>query len=274
MRIAIEVLGREFEQLSILERFHLMNQAGRDIHAFAGRELEFFDGRAVGGFLDSHLQAAAAKEERFRLKLVKMERALLALVDFQDLSAIVLVVGDPDLATPTLANDFYRLACSAHRVLPFRYRLELYLRESMTTNGTVAASASRNLSASNAWPSTRCTAVTSDARKLSGGFIDSFNLVDLFISVSPDALDRCHYFCRPTSTFHISPPPDPLVERSTLTRAALLPTMQAGPLPASHFALGLRLPKNTSLKYAQEPVPPHSLFGLLLMSAFMLAPFV
>ena len=42
MRVAIEVLRGEFEQLSILQRFHLMHQAARDVHAFAGTEFELF----------------------------------------------------------------------------------------------------------------------------------------------------------------------------------------------------------------------------------------
>jgi hypothetical protein len=43
-------------------------------------------------------------------------------VDFQDLSAIALIIGVPNLATPTFGSDIKRFAYSAHRALSFRER--------------------------------------------------------------------------------------------------------------------------------------------------------
>src|ERR1700684_1157302 len=46
MRIAVEVLGRKLKQLGVFERFHLMHQSDRYVHAFARRELELLERRA------------------------------------------------------------------------------------------------------------------------------------------------------------------------------------------------------------------------------------
>src|SRR5579864_7911388 len=95
MRIAIEMLGRKFVQLGVLERFHLMNEAGVNIHAFAGVEDELLN-LGIGRFLDRNAQAARAQEKGFGFELMEMQRASLALVDFQNFAAIKFVVGEPD----------------------------------------------------------------------------------------------------------------------------------------------------------------------------------
>jgi len=73
MRIAVEVLGRELEQFGIFERFHLMDEARRDIHALARRHLEFVNHVGISGILDPDLEPAGAKKERFGLELMEMQ---------------------------------------------------------------------------------------------------------------------------------------------------------------------------------------------------------
>ena len=55
MRVAVEVLRRELEELRILECFHLVHQAARYIHALSDVEFELFDCRRVGRLFDTHL---------------------------------------------------------------------------------------------------------------------------------------------------------------------------------------------------------------------------
>jgi hypothetical protein len=72
MRVAIEVLCGKFKKLGILERFHLMDQTRRYVHALAGLDLEFFYYFVVKRALDSDARSAAAKQERFSLQLMIM----------------------------------------------------------------------------------------------------------------------------------------------------------------------------------------------------------
>src|ERR1019366_5714274 len=95
MRIDVKVLGGKFKQLSILDRFHLMNQSDRYVHAFACAQFELLDRGAFRRLLDSHDQPAAAQVERFGLELVVMQRALLALANFENFPAIEIAVCDP-----------------------------------------------------------------------------------------------------------------------------------------------------------------------------------
>src|SRR5579885_1574355 len=77
MRIAVEVLGGELEELRILQRFELMHQALRDVEALARSQLEALAALAVRGLLQANQQFSGAKVERFGLELVKMKRAFL-----------------------------------------------------------------------------------------------------------------------------------------------------------------------------------------------------
>jgi len=94
MRIAVEVLSRKFEQFGVLQRFHLMHQSLRNVHALAGDEFELFDGLGLGRFLDSDFEPARAQIERLVFDLVKVQRAALALLNFENLAA-ALVAGRP-----------------------------------------------------------------------------------------------------------------------------------------------------------------------------------
>src|SRR5208282_2885823 len=114
MRIAVKVLGGKFKQLGILDRFHLMNQPDRHIHAFARAQFELLDRGAFRRLLDSHDQLTAAQVERFGLELVVMQRALLALANFENFPAIEIAVRDPYLASPSLGHNPDRLSCSIH----------------------------------------------------------------------------------------------------------------------------------------------------------------
>jgi hypothetical protein len=114
MRIAIEVLGGKFQQLGVFNRFHLMNQPDWDVHAFAGEQLELLDCFASGRFLDANFQLSRAQIKGLGFQLVVVQRALLALADFQDFSAVKISVGDPDLATPSFGYDLDRLSYTIH----------------------------------------------------------------------------------------------------------------------------------------------------------------
>jgi hypothetical protein len=48
MRVAVEVLGGELVQLGVLQRFHLVHQPQRNVHALAGDEFELLDNLGVG----------------------------------------------------------------------------------------------------------------------------------------------------------------------------------------------------------------------------------
>src|SRR5579863_1203094 len=115
MRIAVKMLGGKFQQLGVFDRFHLMNQSDRYIHAFAGDHLELLDGLALGRFLDADFQFSAAQIKRFGFQLMVMQRAFLALADLQDFSAVQVPVGDPDLASPPFGYNSDRFSCPIHR---------------------------------------------------------------------------------------------------------------------------------------------------------------
>jgi hypothetical protein len=59
-----------------------------------------------------------------------MERALFALADFQNFSAVEIAVGDPDLATPSFGYDSDRLSCTIHGFRHFPERVEIIATES------------------------------------------------------------------------------------------------------------------------------------------------
>lgn len=105
MRVAVEVLGGEFVKLGVLERVHLMDEAGRDVHALAGREFELFNCGRLRRRFDLHFETAGAQVEGLGLELVEMQRTAFALPDFEDLAAIEAAVGDPDLAAPAFRHD-------------------------------------------------------------------------------------------------------------------------------------------------------------------------
>src|SRR5215472_3123815 len=50
MRVAIEVLGGKLKQLGVLDRFHLMHQSNRNVHAFAGDQLKLLERLALRRF--------------------------------------------------------------------------------------------------------------------------------------------------------------------------------------------------------------------------------
>jgi hypothetical protein len=88
MRIAVEVLGREFVQFRIFKRFHLMDQARRYVHALPWLHLEFVDYVGINGLFNPDLESARTKKERFSLELMEVKRTFPALANFQDLAAI------------------------------------------------------------------------------------------------------------------------------------------------------------------------------------------
>src|SRR5271170_4905788 len=71
MRVAVKVLGGELVQFGVLQRFHLVHQSQRDVHALAGGEFKLLEHFGVGRFLDANLEPARAQEERLVLNLVK-----------------------------------------------------------------------------------------------------------------------------------------------------------------------------------------------------------
>src|SRR6516164_8380642 len=121
MRIAVEVLGRKFEQFGVLQRFHLMHQSLRNVHAFAGGEFELFDGLGLGRLLDPDLEAARAQVKRLVFDLVKVQRAALALADFEDLAAVKIAVDDPDFASPSLGHDLHWFSRAVHNLPQLPY---------------------------------------------------------------------------------------------------------------------------------------------------------
>jgi len=62
----------------------------------------------------AHEKLAAAQVKRFGLELVVVQRTLLALANFQDLSAVEIAVCDPYFAAPSLGDDPDRFSCSIH----------------------------------------------------------------------------------------------------------------------------------------------------------------
>ena len=114
MGVAVEMLRRELQQLGVFERQHLMDQAPRHVHAFAGLKLEFLYRRRLGRFLYEYLEPAGAQVERFGLELVKVQRTALALFDLENLAAVEVVVRDPYLSAPSFGYDPDRLTNPAH----------------------------------------------------------------------------------------------------------------------------------------------------------------
>src|ERR1700736_776517 len=112
MRVSVEVLGGELVQLGILQRFHLMHQSQRNVHAFAGGEFELLDHLGFGRFLDPYLKAAHAQVERLGLELMEMQRAALTLANLENFAAVEIAIDDPYLAAPALGDNPYRLACA------------------------------------------------------------------------------------------------------------------------------------------------------------------
>ena len=88
MGITVEVLRREFKQFGIFERFHLVHEAGRHVHALAGRHLELIDLIRIDGLLYPDPKPPRTKIERFRLELMEVQRGFMAFADFQDLATV------------------------------------------------------------------------------------------------------------------------------------------------------------------------------------------
>src|SRR5271166_3895975 len=118
MRVAVEVLRRKLKQLRILDSLHLMHQPDRNVHAFARDQFELLDGSALGRLLDAHEQLAAAQVKRLGLDFVEMQRAFLALANFQDLPAVKIAVRDPHFAAPPFGDHLHRFSCSIHLSFP------------------------------------------------------------------------------------------------------------------------------------------------------------
>src|ERR1700736_6164520 len=114
MRVSVEVLGGELVQLGILQRFHLMHQPQRNVHAFAGGEFELLDHLGFWRFLDPDLKAARAQVERLGLELMEMQRAALTLANLENFAAVEVAVNDPYLAAPALGDNPHRLAYAVH----------------------------------------------------------------------------------------------------------------------------------------------------------------
>src|ERR1700731_3288780 len=102
MRIAVKVLGGKFEQLGVLDRFHLMHQSDRNVHAFTRDQFELFESGTFRRLLYSHEELAATQAKRFGLELVIVQRALFPLANFQVFSAVEIAVRDPYFAAPSL----------------------------------------------------------------------------------------------------------------------------------------------------------------------------
>jgi hypothetical protein len=117
MRIAVEMLRGEFKQFNIFERFHLMNQARRHIHAFARTHFEFVDHLGFRRVFDADYESAGAEKERFRFEFMEVKGAFPALTDFQNLAAVKFIIGYPDFAAPPFRLNVNWLPGSAHRVI-------------------------------------------------------------------------------------------------------------------------------------------------------------
>ena len=65
MRIAIKVLGRELVELSVFERFHLMDQPDRDVHALARFQHELLNRFGFRRFFDADYEPPRAQIEGF-----------------------------------------------------------------------------------------------------------------------------------------------------------------------------------------------------------------
>ena len=66
MGVAVEMLRGEFVKLGILERFHLMDQTDRHVHAFAGLEDKFFDNFGLRRFLDPQFAGVRRADRTIR----------------------------------------------------------------------------------------------------------------------------------------------------------------------------------------------------------------
>src|ERR1700677_3783479 len=79
-----------------------MDQASRNVHAFARREFELLPDSCRWRFLDGYLEPAGPQEKRLGFDFMEVERAALTLEDFEDLAAVKIVVDQPYFATPAL----------------------------------------------------------------------------------------------------------------------------------------------------------------------------
>jgi hypothetical protein len=105
MRIAVEMLCGEFVQLNPLERLHLVYQTWRYIHALARDHFKFFEFQRLRVLLHTYLEPSRPQIKRFSFEAMIMERAALALIDFEDLATIERAVDDPDLSTPAFWHN-------------------------------------------------------------------------------------------------------------------------------------------------------------------------
>src|SRR5271166_3559777 len=91
-----------------------MDQPDWHVHTLSCLEFELLHQLRVRRLFGPDLQASAVQIERFGLELVVVQRAFFALADFQNLSAIERIVGDPDLSAPALGFDMNRFASFRH----------------------------------------------------------------------------------------------------------------------------------------------------------------
>src|SRR5215469_4494421 len=98
-----------------------MDQARRNVHAFALKQIKLADGVGFDRLLQPDSQSASAQIKRFALPFVEVQRAALAFSYLEDLAAVLRVVRDPHFATPTLRLDMFRGACASRQQVDFRY---------------------------------------------------------------------------------------------------------------------------------------------------------
>jgi hypothetical protein len=73
MRIAVEVLSGELKKFSILERFHLVDEAWWHVHALPRSHFELLNRFGIDRIFDSHFKPTRPKKERFGFELMKMQ---------------------------------------------------------------------------------------------------------------------------------------------------------------------------------------------------------
>src|SRR5690606_3090232 len=86
-----EMRRRDFGHVGVLNRDHAMDELGRDVKRVALAENGFLEVLDVVAVNDGHF--SGNDKERLFLDLVELERKLVALIDVQDFSDIVLGFG-------------------------------------------------------------------------------------------------------------------------------------------------------------------------------------
>src|SRR5262249_1234629 len=99
-RVVLEVLGRELEELAVLDAGELVGRPLRDLEAVAPLHLEAL--LAPVAMAQPHREAAALDVEGLVLLSVEVEGAAVARLQEEQLPAVARVVVDPDLVPPAL----------------------------------------------------------------------------------------------------------------------------------------------------------------------------